>query len=197
MIEALVLAVGLSIGYGVQDAPQLESDAVYEVRAGGKYWVFGSYSKPSFRMGNAGQTWHHLDIVGYGIGGSFRLSDKLDLVVSAGYYDPETNADEHVANESIRNIFVSNGQIAPFHPTNYNYELDGNYGVSVGFEYEARDHVYVYGRYRALKFNQFVQMWEGDITRDYVDENPNCKCWFERNDTVDASQFEVGIGFEF
>ena len=99
--------------------------------------------------------------------------------------------------EAVRNLFVSNGQIAPFRPENYNYELDADWGISIGVQYQAHEHVYLYGRYRALKFAQFVQMWEGDINRDYVDENPNCGCWFERNDTVDASSFEVGVTFEF
>lgn len=196
IIEALVFSVALSLGYSV--AEDLESAPAYEIQVGGKYFAWAGYSEPTFRHQPSGQTFKNLDVLSFGIGARWRIAEKTKLVLQAGYFDPETNYSPGVMREAVRNSFEANAQHAQFHPTNFKYELDPDYGFLIGVEHKATDSLSVWGRFRALRLNQFVEMWDQRIGKHDIDAGePDCGCWFQRHDSVNANAFELGVKYEF
>lgn len=201
LIPALTFAGDLNISAGVglttTEDQQLESSNLYDLRVGYKnYFLFGNYMEPSFRK--SGQTFKDVEVTGFGVGGEFPLTEKLSLVATAGYYDPELNVDPSVRNEAVYHEMKQSFGRAPFHPTAFEYTLDPDYGFTLGLDYKTAKHFSVFGGYRALKFKEFMEMWDARQQRHNLDgSEPDCGCWWQKGGTVDFSGPYLGIRGSF
>lgn len=186
--------VSIGVGLGVPEDSQLETATVYDLRVEHRgLYVFGSYTDPKLRK--VGQTMHSLDVVGYGIGGLWSPRQNIFLSLAVGWYEPDLDPDSGPRNEAVLRTLVNNHGQPSFHPTEFSYEIDGDWGVTIGGEWR-RDHLGVFVEYRALKFPEFMEMWTGQ-RHDLRSDEPDCRCWWQHGSTLDASMFLVGVRYTF
>ncbi len=182
--------VSLSSGYNVS----FDTVNTYELKAGSRVFAFGGYTDPKLLI--VGQTMGDMELVSYGIGIDYPIADRWHVQLAVGRYEPDVDPDPNVRREVVRTTLQNAHGTPRFDPTHFTYDIDPAYGVLFTIERRFK-HGFVYGRYRALQLPEKFAMWDERIGRHEIGVEPDCNCWWEHADNVDANGFEIGAGVRF
>ena len=195
MLAACILSCAIAFSGAITSySDEVRTDFSYgaEVRAKNLF-LWASLDDPAYQP--VGQNFS-LDVIGAGLGGRFKLVDRVHGYIKGGYYWADYSADENIKDEVVHQTLVNRHGKPSWKAENFRYDIDNGWGGSFGISWQAMKHLEVFAEYRFLKLNESFDMCTGaDVTCNYPVAKGD-RHW-QDHQTVDLSGGLTGLKVVF
>jgi hypothetical protein len=185
----------VGVSHQVYTDDRYRSGIGLQIRSGGTAYLSGGYESTystavTQRLGKTQL---------YSLGAGYRLGS---LYAELAYYHPEQTTRSRTLSEIIYYSFqptFGNPPFLPdtgFHGLNYEYDLKGSYGISVGARKMISKRIGFDARYRALSLRESYAMQAPGSVFDPASPD-SCGCRWEGGSNISANTLSLGIYIRF